>query len=66
MILNVINFIVVTKRIVYKVESVLRYMKNTTKDKSSEEESDESYVLWMSNKITDKQYFRAINNLKSK
>jgi len=35
-------------------------------EQPTEEESDQNYNLWMSNKITDKQYFRAINNMKSK
>ncbi len=41
-------------------------MENTLNEKANEDESDQNYNLWISNKITDKQYFRAINNLKSK
>lgn len=38
-------------------------MENTP-DNFEEDESAKNYNLWMTNKITDKEYFRAVNRSK--
>lgn len=37
---------------------------NKLKEKLDEDELAQNYNLWINNKITDQQYFRAVNSIK--
>jgi hypothetical protein len=41
-------------------------MENKLNEKTGEDELTNDYNLWMNNKITDKEYFLAVNRVKSK
>jgi hypothetical protein len=41
-------------------------MEENKKEKLDEEELSQNHDLWMNHKITDQQYFREINRIRSK